>query len=294
MVLPMVAMMAAMMLMFSGSTRPGAIRYVIYGLFGVGMLGMVVAGVPQRRGARASGRWATPAGGTCARLAQHRVRLSDGRHAAARRDVVPAPDPATLWSLAASYRLWERRARTTPTSASCGSASGRRASATTLITPDTKPLEQLEPLSALALRRFITTYYGDARPAARHGGQRVQPGPRARRPRPRRSAWCARCWPSWRPCTRRTTCAIAVCAEHEHAAGVGVGQVAAARAASGTHRRARPGAAGRARPITGAGGDARRPARQPATVRPRDRHPRCRARTSWWCSTAARSPARTT
>ena len=35
---------------------------------------------------------------------------------------------------------------------------GAQTLATELIAPDTKPMEQLEPLSALALRRFITTY----------------------------------------------------------------------------------------------------------------------------------------
>ncbi|KZB81473.1 type VII secretion protein EccCa [Amycolatopsis regifaucium] len=154
-VLPMVAMMAAMLLMYSGSMA-GSMRFVIYGMMGLAMLGMVVMGFLQ--GGGPSKREMGHARRKYLRhLAQHRLRLR--RSVRRQRTAMEYlhPDPATLWSLAASYRLWERRKE----DADFGVArigSGAQAPATTLVTPETKPLEELEPLSALALRRFITTY----------------------------------------------------------------------------------------------------------------------------------------
>jgi DNA segregation ATPase FtsK/SpoIIIE, S-DNA-T family len=151
-VLPMVAMMAAMMLMFSGSMS-GSIRFVIYGLMGVGMLGMVLMGLLQ--GGGPSKREMGHARRKYLRdLAQQRLRL---RRAVRSQRTVMAylhPDPTQLWWLAASYRLWERR-REDPDFGVARIGSGALAPATTLVAPDTKPLEDLEPLSALALRRFL-------------------------------------------------------------------------------------------------------------------------------------------
>ncbi len=67
------------------------------------------------------------------------------------------PDPGALWSLSLSYRLWERR----PAHDDFGEVRiglGPQRSSTTLVAPDTKPIEDLEPLAAHALRRFLRTY----------------------------------------------------------------------------------------------------------------------------------------
>ncbi|KAA9161312.1 type VII secretion protein EccCa [Amycolatopsis acidicola] len=154
MVLPMVAMMGAMLMMYSGSLG-GTIRYAIYGLMGVGMLGMVITGFLQ--GGGPSKREMGNARRKYLRhLAQHRLRL---RRAVNRQRTAMEylhPDPATLWSLAASYRLWERR-KDDEDFGVARIGRGAQSPALTLVAPDTKPLEELEPLSALALRRFITT-----------------------------------------------------------------------------------------------------------------------------------------
>ena len=161
MVLPMVLMMGAMILLFSGSFGGGSgsygtIRYVVFGIFGVAMLMMV--GVAFLNGGGPSKKEMGHARRLYLRgLAQHRVRV--GRTARRQRTALwyLHPDPATLWSVAGSFRLWERRRH----DADFGVARiglGPQPIATTLIAPDTKPMEQLEPLSALALRRFITTY----------------------------------------------------------------------------------------------------------------------------------------
>jgi DNA segregation ATPase FtsK/SpoIIIE, S-DNA-T family len=90
-------------------------------------------------------------------LAQHRARLlrSVDRQRAALAYL--NPEPAQLWSLVASERLWERRltdADFAVVRVGCGATGPPLA----LVPPETKPLELLEPLSAMALRRFIDTY----------------------------------------------------------------------------------------------------------------------------------------
>ncbi|WP_406631315.1 type VII secretion protein EccCa [Amycolatopsis sp. WGS_07] len=156
MVLPMVAMMAAMVLMFSGTGTSGTIRYVVLGLFGVAIVGMLV--LSFLNGGGASKREMGHARRLYLRgLAQHRMRVA--RTARRQREALwyLHPEPDALWSVAASHRLWERR-RTDPDFGAVRIGLGEQSLATALIAPDTKPLEQLEPLSALALRRFITTY----------------------------------------------------------------------------------------------------------------------------------------
>ncbi|WP_449224195.1 type VII secretion protein EccCa [Amycolatopsis speibonae] len=154
-VLPMVAMMAAMLLMYSGSMT-GSLRFVIYGMMGVAMLGMVVMGFLQG-GGPSKREMAYARRKYLRHLAQHRLRLR--RSVRRQREAMEYlhPDPASLWSLVSSYRLWERR----KDDADFGVARigrGPQNPAATLIAPDTKPLEELEPLSALALRRFLTTH----------------------------------------------------------------------------------------------------------------------------------------
>ncbi|WP_033288622.1 type VII secretion protein EccC [Amycolatopsis jejuensis] len=67
------------------------------------------------------------------------------------------PDPRALWSIALGYRLWERR----PAQDDFGEVRigvGTQRSTLKLIPPDTKPIEDLEPLAAHALRRFLRAY----------------------------------------------------------------------------------------------------------------------------------------
>ena len=67
------------------------------------------------------------------------------------------PDPGALWSLALGYRLWERR----PAHDDFGEVRigiGTQRSSLKLLPPDTKPIEDLEPLAAHALRRFMRAY----------------------------------------------------------------------------------------------------------------------------------------
>ncbi|MEV0403560.1 type VII secretion protein EccCa [Actinoallomurus sp. NPDC050550] len=67
----------------------------------------------------------------------------------------PAPD--SLWSLVMSARLWERRARDGDF-ANVRVGTGPQQLAVQLIVPETKPVEDLEPMTAGALRRFVRAH----------------------------------------------------------------------------------------------------------------------------------------
>ncbi|MBD2894294.1 ESX secretion system protein EccC [Actinomadura sp. RB99] len=68
-----------------------------------------------------------------------------------------SPDPDSLWSLVMSARIWERR----PSDADFGNVrigAGPQKLAVQLIPPETKPIEDLEPMTAGALRRFVRAH----------------------------------------------------------------------------------------------------------------------------------------
>ncbi|WP_409489776.1 type VII secretion protein EccCa [Amycolatopsis sp. cmx-11-12] len=67
------------------------------------------------------------------------------------------PDPQTLWSLAASRRMWERRQNDQDfLHLRVGRSSHRLA--TRLVPPQTGPVDELEPIATLALRRFVRAH----------------------------------------------------------------------------------------------------------------------------------------
>jgi DNA segregation ATPase FtsK/SpoIIIE, S-DNA-T family len=153
--LPMVVIMAAFVLMFSGSAT-GNLRLAVLALFAVAIVVLVVVAV--LRGGGASSREIPRARRTYLRgLSQHRRRMA--RSAGLHRDALAYlhPDPDQLWAVASGVRLWERRAEDADF-AVVRIGVGPQQPATALVVPETKPLEQLDPLSALALRRFVATW----------------------------------------------------------------------------------------------------------------------------------------
>ncbi|SFB31445.1 DNA segregation ATPase FtsK/SpoIIIE, S-DNA-T family [Amycolatopsis marina] len=67
------------------------------------------------------------------------------------------PDPQTLWSLATSRRMWERRQNDQDfLHLRVGRSSHRLA--TRLVPPQTGPVDELEPIATLALRRFVRAH----------------------------------------------------------------------------------------------------------------------------------------
>ncbi|WP_370384331.1 type VII secretion protein EccCa [Catenulispora sp. GAS73] len=153
--LPMAAGTAAMGLMMSQG-RGGPITYVAGGMYGVSTLGMMATMVagnsgPGKREMIEARR-------------QYMRRLSTQR--AQVRDVVRRqreavhyrhPDPGALWSTVNSGRLWERR-RGDGDFGVARLGLGPQELATPLIPPRTRPVDELEPLCAKALRTFVASY----------------------------------------------------------------------------------------------------------------------------------------
>jgi S-DNA-T family DNA segregation ATPase FtsK/SpoIIIE len=67
------------------------------------------------------------------------------------------PDPQALWSIATSRRMWERRQSDADF---CHLRAGRGSQrlATRLVPPQTGPVDELEPIATLALRRFVRAH----------------------------------------------------------------------------------------------------------------------------------------
>ncbi|WP_336207642.1 type VII secretion protein EccCa [Nonomuraea sp. LPB2021202275-12-8] len=155
--LPMVAGAAAMGLMFSaGGTNSNPIMYVASGLFAFSMVGMTIGQMGRQSGERKS-RLNGARRDYFRYLAQIRKRVR--RAAVQQREALewsgPAPD--TLWWTAMGPRLWERRPRDDDFS-TVRLGTGVQKLAVQLIPPDSKPVEDLDALSAGALRRFVRTH----------------------------------------------------------------------------------------------------------------------------------------
>lgn len=155
MMLPMLAMVGAMIFMFAGRGG-GVLMMVVGGLFGVAMLGMF-AGMFLTSGGDQKAAQNTARRDYMRYLAQVRRqvrRAANQQRSAARWRHL---EPTKLWSAALSPRLWERRFGD-PDFGEIRVSTGKQRLAVKLVTPETKPVEDLEPMSALALRRFVRAH----------------------------------------------------------------------------------------------------------------------------------------
>ena len=157
MMLPMVLMSGVMMLTFLGPSRGGMQTGVMAGLIGASMGGMALMTIGAA-GAIASTAWAVTAGTTCG--TSRRTGAGSGRVVGQQRDAAgwrhPGPG-SSLWSLALTTRRWERRP-THPDFLEVRVGTGEQRLAVRIAPMQTKPVEDLEPLSAKSLRRFIRAY----------------------------------------------------------------------------------------------------------------------------------------
>ncbi|MCG5213698.1 type VII secretion protein EccCa [Streptosporangium sp. KLBMP 9127] len=154
--LPMLAGAGAMGLMFTAGGRTNPLMLVASGLFAVSMVGMSLGQVARQSGER-KGRINGQRRDYFRYLTQVRRRV---RKAAVRQREAMTwnhPDPATLWSVVMSSRLWERRPRDEDFCVVRIGTSAQRL-AITLVPPESKPVEDLDPMSAGALRRFVRTH----------------------------------------------------------------------------------------------------------------------------------------
>ncbi|WP_345629633.1 type VII secretion protein EccCa [Rugosimonospora acidiphila] len=155
MLLPMLGGGGAMALMYS-TRGGGALTYVVGAMFGVSMLGMAVTSF-------ASGQGNKKAEVDARRreylryLAQSRRQVR--RAASQQRTALlwrhPAPD--ALWSVPVSGRMWERRSSDNDFG-EVRVAEGAQRLSVAITAPETRPVEDLEPLTAIALRQFVRTH----------------------------------------------------------------------------------------------------------------------------------------
>ena len=153
--LPMVAGGLAMGLMFAGGGR-GLMGSIVGGLYAVSMMGMMLSQVGRQNDDQSSQldanrrdyfRYLAQTRRNFARTAEEQRSSVAYRH--------PAPD--SLWTVVGGVRMWERR----PDAEEFGSVRlsvGRQQSAKRITPPEAQPLEDLEPLTTGALRRFIRTH----------------------------------------------------------------------------------------------------------------------------------------
>jgi S-DNA-T family DNA segregation ATPase FtsK/SpoIIIE len=157
MILPMLAGAAGMALMLGAGNR-GVLMYIAGGLYGCAMLGMVAMQIVSQVGqGQSKQEMIAERRRYMRRLSQLRAQVRDTidrqRHAMFYRH----PNPDQLWSTAHSARLWERRQSDWDyTVVRIGV--GPQELATRLVPPETRPIDELEPLCAMALRKFVTTY----------------------------------------------------------------------------------------------------------------------------------------
>ncbi len=156
MLLPMLTGTVATAMMFAGR-QGGAYSYVVGAVFGISSLGMLATGFGTSAGQPKKAEMMAARREYLRHLAVLRSRVRETADQQREGLHYRHPDPATLWSAVDSYRLWERR----PTDGDFGVVRvgiGPQTLATPLVAPATPPLDDLEPMTAGALRRFLDTY----------------------------------------------------------------------------------------------------------------------------------------
>jgi S-DNA-T family DNA segregation ATPase FtsK/SpoIIIE len=135
---------------------PNPITYIAGSFFLISALGMVIGSLmsarSQTRGEIQQNRWEF-----LRYLDRTRELVRRTANAQRRHDEWGGPPPETLWSLVASERLWERR----PGDDDFGVVrigAGPQQLATALVPGASGPVEDLDPLAAAALRRFVATH----------------------------------------------------------------------------------------------------------------------------------------
>jgi S-DNA-T family DNA segregation ATPase FtsK/SpoIIIE len=155
MLLPMVAGGGAMAIMYS-NRGGGVLTYVVGAMFGVSMLGMAMTSFASSQG--------TKKAEVDARRREYLRYLAQSRRqvrraASQQRTALlwRHPPPHTLWSVPLSGRMWERRS-TDNDFGEVRVAEGAQRLSVAIVAPETRPVEDLEPLTAIALRQFVRAY----------------------------------------------------------------------------------------------------------------------------------------
>ncbi|GAA0504201.1 type VII secretion protein EccC [Saccharopolyspora subtropica] len=155
MFLPMGIGSAAMITMFAVTTRSSTM-YAISGVMGLGMLIMALASI-GRNAAERKRKMASERRDFLRYIAQLREKARKDAEQQRRAVAWNNPAPSWLWSIASGPRLWERRPNHDDF-ARVRIGLGTQAAAVEYVAPSTKPIEDLEPLASVSLRRFQEAY----------------------------------------------------------------------------------------------------------------------------------------
>jgi len=155
MFLPMGIGSAAMVLVFSVGSGSVAM-YMMAGVMGISMMAMGLSQV-GRATAELKRKMRSERRDFLRYIAQLRREARKNADRQRRAVVWNNPEPSWLWSIASGPRVWERRANHDDF-ARVRIGLGTQAAAVEYVAPSTKPIEDLEPLSAISLRRFREAY----------------------------------------------------------------------------------------------------------------------------------------
>ncbi|OLR92193.1 type VII secretion protein EccCa [Actinokineospora bangkokensis] len=155
MYLPMGIGTIAMVLMFSMSNG-SPLMYVMGGAMGTAMICMSLSQL-IRPGADRKRKMQSERRDYLRYIAQLRTQAREAADEQRRAVAWNNPDPQWLWSVATGPRVWERRGGHDDF-ARARIGLGTQAAALEFVPPSTKPIEDLEPLSSVSLRRFSETY----------------------------------------------------------------------------------------------------------------------------------------
>lgn len=155
MVIPMGIGMGGMFLIF-GMTNRSPAMYVMGILMAVGMLGMGAMQI-GRNAAERKTKMRSERRDFLRYIAQIRQKARQAAQEQRQAVLWNNPDPGALWSVAMGSRIWERRAGHDDFGR-VRIGLGRQGSSVQYLAPATKPIEDLEPLSSISLRRFSEAY----------------------------------------------------------------------------------------------------------------------------------------
>ncbi len=152
----MVAAMVGMVaLMFTSGMAANPMMLMFPAMMLVSMLGMVAGG------GRGNGARTAEANEDRKDYLRYldQLRKDVGGTAARQREALEwsHPDPDVLWTMVGTARMWERRG-TDPDFCHVRIGRGAQRLATRLVPPETGPVDELEPVSAVSLRRFVRAH----------------------------------------------------------------------------------------------------------------------------------------
>ncbi|MFI9005950.1 type VII secretion protein EccCa [Actinosynnema sp. NPDC053489] len=158
MFLPMAVAPVAMVLVFSsaGSGGGSPFIFIMSGAMAIGMVAMAISQLLRNGGDRKS-KLNAERRDYLRYISQLRRKAREAGNQQRAAVAWNNPDPSWLWSIASGPRLWERRGNHEDF-ARVRIGLGAQQAAMRFTPPSTKPIEDLEPLSAISLRRFSETY----------------------------------------------------------------------------------------------------------------------------------------